>query len=407
VLPDSLKDFAYCNAAPVDPGRDFHSHVDRLIRALDQVLQQKLAPNEALAVVPHPPRPGHGHRVGPTRRAAVGGLVAAIACVVLALGATYAWRPSWLSAVPGLRQSTPVATSGPVATLPPPPSAPPATDECADMKAVLQTVASLETIRGPRQNDGSWATPRKVAGYATCYLRELLSLTYVCETGIMEPAEAKTIHDAKVAAVSACMSADWTKPLSDSVSSSFRNPATGQLITVMTLNSPGDRRIVALMMRQGPAAPQDRPPVAVGPQAQPVDLPKNFCPEIKRVIAEAQSNFDRILSRKSGSHWSTRVSLPDFDECSINDGGNYRYLSCQISPYVNPDDASKGVDAMGGYLAGCLGSDWIRRRRIGADQTVRISFEAGPKDASIDIRTRQSALNNRWLLIVDVNTFER
>jgi hypothetical protein len=38
-LPDSLENFIYLNAAPVDVGRDFHQHIDRLIRSMDQVLQ--------------------------------------------------------------------------------------------------------------------------------------------------------------------------------------------------------------------------------------------------------------------------------------------------------------------------------------------------------------------------------
>jgi WD40 repeat protein len=37
-LPDSLKEFAFRNAAPVDTGRDFHQHMERLIRSMDQVL---------------------------------------------------------------------------------------------------------------------------------------------------------------------------------------------------------------------------------------------------------------------------------------------------------------------------------------------------------------------------------
>ena len=31
-LPESLKDFAFLNAAPVDTGRDFHQHMERLTR---------------------------------------------------------------------------------------------------------------------------------------------------------------------------------------------------------------------------------------------------------------------------------------------------------------------------------------------------------------------------------------
>jgi formylglycine-generating enzyme required for sulfatase activity len=36
-LPDSLKNFAFLNAAPVDTGRDFHPHMERLIGGIDQI----------------------------------------------------------------------------------------------------------------------------------------------------------------------------------------------------------------------------------------------------------------------------------------------------------------------------------------------------------------------------------
>jgi hypothetical protein len=37
-LPDALRDLAYLNAAPLDVGRDFRAHMDRLIRSIDEVL---------------------------------------------------------------------------------------------------------------------------------------------------------------------------------------------------------------------------------------------------------------------------------------------------------------------------------------------------------------------------------
>jgi hypothetical protein len=46
-LPESLVDLSYRNAAEVDAGRDFHQHVDRLIRSLDQIL-----PNAAVSKPP-------------------------------------------------------------------------------------------------------------------------------------------------------------------------------------------------------------------------------------------------------------------------------------------------------------------------------------------------------------------
>jgi formylglycine-generating enzyme required for sulfatase activity len=36
-LPESLKNFAFLNAAPVDTGRDFRQHMERLIRGIDQI----------------------------------------------------------------------------------------------------------------------------------------------------------------------------------------------------------------------------------------------------------------------------------------------------------------------------------------------------------------------------------
>ena len=37
-LPDALRDLAYLNAAPLDVGRDFRAHMDRLIRSIDEML---------------------------------------------------------------------------------------------------------------------------------------------------------------------------------------------------------------------------------------------------------------------------------------------------------------------------------------------------------------------------------
>src|SRR5262245_34926717 len=40
-LPDTLKSLAFHNAAEVDSGRDFHAHMDRLIRSMDAALKSK------------------------------------------------------------------------------------------------------------------------------------------------------------------------------------------------------------------------------------------------------------------------------------------------------------------------------------------------------------------------------
>ena len=46
-VPSSLQDFIYLNAAPVDVGVDFHQHVDRLIRSMDRLVEQRSLPEEA------------------------------------------------------------------------------------------------------------------------------------------------------------------------------------------------------------------------------------------------------------------------------------------------------------------------------------------------------------------------
>jgi CubicO group peptidase (beta-lactamase class C family) len=40
-LPAAMQSFAFHNAAAVDTGRDFHSHMDRLIRSMDMILKRK------------------------------------------------------------------------------------------------------------------------------------------------------------------------------------------------------------------------------------------------------------------------------------------------------------------------------------------------------------------------------
>src|SRR5436853_1703917 len=40
-LPDCLKNLSFHNAAEVDSGRDFHAHMDRLIRSMDAALKGK------------------------------------------------------------------------------------------------------------------------------------------------------------------------------------------------------------------------------------------------------------------------------------------------------------------------------------------------------------------------------
>src|SRR5579884_1368780 len=51
-LPPSLKDFAFRNAVKVDTGQDFDYHMDRLIRAMDAILNQTKSPSSRETQIP-------------------------------------------------------------------------------------------------------------------------------------------------------------------------------------------------------------------------------------------------------------------------------------------------------------------------------------------------------------------
>src|SRR5580693_3054760 len=64
LLPPSLKDFAFRNAVKVDTGQDFDYHMDRLIRAMDAILEQapKSPPSRETKTPTPPPKPSTAER---------------------------------------------------------------------------------------------------------------------------------------------------------------------------------------------------------------------------------------------------------------------------------------------------------------------------------------------------------
>jgi hypothetical protein len=81
-LPESLRSFAFLNAATVDAGRDFHVHMDRLVVAIDAVeaaRRKKIAPAQRSSAGPE------------TSRLRVGGLSAVAAAFVAILLAGAGW----------------------------------------------------------------------------------------------------------------------------------------------------------------------------------------------------------------------------------------------------------------------------------------------------------------------------
>ncbi len=98
-LPEALAKFAYLNAAPVDIGRDFHQHMDRVIRTIDRAIDGKGGAAVAGAALagagyvsadpaPSASAPATPRVVAPParRKGLLPGAVAAVAAVIVALG---------------------------------------------------------------------------------------------------------------------------------------------------------------------------------------------------------------------------------------------------------------------------------------------------------------------------------
>jgi TIR domain len=56
-LPESIRDFAYINAAPIDVGRDFRQHMERLTRSIDGIVGTDKAAMEAVLARGYPDAP--------------------------------------------------------------------------------------------------------------------------------------------------------------------------------------------------------------------------------------------------------------------------------------------------------------------------------------------------------------
>ena len=98
-LPESLKAFAFINAAPVDTGRDFHQHMDRLIRAVGQAIGT--GASKTVQVEPST-RPGIAVESGVTQPPRGAGSPAAAATEALSTAAPNASDPLPLPDRPSL-----------------------------------------------------------------------------------------------------------------------------------------------------------------------------------------------------------------------------------------------------------------------------------------------------------------
>jgi TIR domain len=140
-LPDGLKELAFINAAPVDMGRDFRQHMERLIRSMDGILAARsggVPPDPALqAVATEPPKAAPK---GASRRP----LWASLAALVVIVGGGAVLVPQFLSTKSSPPESTaprsaPSSQPGEFPPAPAPP--PPQFNPTADSKPATAPVA--------------------------------------------------------------------------------------------------------------------------------------------------------------------------------------------------------------------------------------------------------------------------
>lgn len=188
-LPDSLKDFAFLNAAEVDNGRDFHQHLDRLIQGLDILIAKRSGKAAAAGAIPPAPAgaPVTG-RAAPQQSRIWIPIAAGVAALAAGVGVVLFLRTPPAPAVANAPQP-PIAAQQPRSTPPPvaqeaqqakPPSQPALAPPSAEaVEAIVSASRSASTnpnadalkrvdqcIRDNKDEPGG--TPPIVRAYCAC-----------------------------------------------------------------------------------------------------------------------------------------------------------------------------------------------------------------------------------------------
>lgn len=404
-LPNSIQALSFRNAAPCDPGRDFNTHVERLIRATDEIWNLGQDANAVLGAASElPPTSNVARRIRQTRSVATylaylmgGAVVCATALATYYFfylpkpdSTTVAAAPR--STAPAQDIATPTSPAAPLVSA----EVPRAEDACADIKAVLPYTGNFDAIRLATKTSDGWNTTKKVSGYASCYITYLLQDTFVCESSPLELSAAKELFNSNQEKIKSCLGDGWIPlPMAGDISS-LRNVQSGQLVSVSVIAA--ERTFVNLTIFE-----REKPkPVASRTLIKSITAPIGFCADLKRVVKEAKTNFRSILGRERGyASWTARVQLSGFDDCDISDVTD-RYYSCTVGPFVSLADANTGENQEEGYIKECLGNDWVRDRRQSADLSNQATFEGGAKDPTVEVRLHYNNLSQYWQLLVEV-----
>jgi hypothetical protein len=84
-LPESIRDFAYINAAPIDTGRDFRQHMERLTRSIDGIVGTDKAAMEVVLARGYPDAPKASGWSARRLAAVVGSLAVVIGGAIIAI----------------------------------------------------------------------------------------------------------------------------------------------------------------------------------------------------------------------------------------------------------------------------------------------------------------------------------
>jgi hypothetical protein len=196
-LPEGIRDFAYRNAIEVESGRDFNIHVERLIRAMEQILgiKAKVAPAEASTLL------GPATYARKRLRKAVSVAFASLAVVLVATGAYLSWRYQVQDKVTIPSGERPVPQAF-----------------CDDLKQVVASAAETKftSILGP-QHSGIWTARIQLPGWEDCTVRDWtyegsIRRYYSCVLrSFTSIEEMNTMLTALQTYVKPCLGPNWTE----------------------------------------------------------------------------------------------------------------------------------------------------------------------------------------------------
>ena len=134
-LPEAIRDFAYINAAPIDVGRDFRQHMERLTRSIDGIVGTDKAAMEVVLARGYPDAAPKSQWSARRLAAVIGSVAVVLGGAIIAINLSserqaqkqVAQQPQSPrdSAIGGYRPPQEATAPPPAAPVPPPQAAPP------------------------------------------------------------------------------------------------------------------------------------------------------------------------------------------------------------------------------------------------------------------------------------------